>query len=312
MHRGTPTRTQVVTFLTTTLFLILYFVWFQYGTKLQFLVKSRIMSTIETNCTSTLLDIVDTRTIQSNGTADSIPNIVHYVWLIEGRDEFAVDFKTFISVYSASLYFQPDVIYIHTDATPEQFERARVLGDESTRWTLAVPKVVHHQVTVPQHTTSCRKILQIQHKSDFVRTQQLYDYGGIYLDTDVIALRDVKVLRESGFANIMGLEEADRVNNGFMLAKKGSALLSILRSEQHRVFDNRWTTHSVNLLSALSYRLQAVPSEVLVMGLKVFSPSSWTKEDIDILFKAHKETPPSVPPNKRYVLFCENRTIAMN
>lgn len=43
--------------------------------------------------------------------------------------------------------------------------------------------------------------------SDFVRTQQLYNYGGIYLDADAVPLRDVRKLRESGFANIVGNED---------------------------------------------------------------------------------------------------------
>jgi hypothetical protein len=248
------------------------------------------MSTNEPGCVPSVLPIVTTQSPDA-----PIPNIAHYVWLLDGREHFSVDFKVFISVYSTNLYFNPDTIYIHTDATPEQWEYAKTHGDDATRWTLAVANVEHSQVTPRTHTLSCTQILQIQHKSDFVRTEQLHKHGGIYLDTDVIPLRDVKLFREIGWHNVLGIEERGRVNNGFVMSQPGSVLQSIYMSEQHQVFDNRWTTHSVNLLSTLAYRLQPVPNEVLVLGIKVFSPSSWRKEDIDILFSPHKETPESLP-----------------
>jgi mannosyltransferase OCH1-like enzyme len=278
-----------------------------------------LTSDVQPNCKSTLPDyfqpdtnsnniILATNTNATTGNIDlrkatdpdssSIPNIIHYVWLIKDRPNFLLDFRIFISVYSAYLYFQPDIIYIHTDATLEQFERAKKSSDESTRWTLAIPKVTFHHITVPLHTTTCRKILKVQHQSDFVRTAMLHEFGGVYMDTDIIPLRDIKPLRESGFANVMGLEEAGRVNNGFMMCKKASALISIYRVEQHRVFDNRWTTHSVDLLSEMSYRLGPIEKEVLILGMKNFSPSSWTKKDINTLFKPHFETAASLPYQK--------------
>ena len=58
---------------------------------------------------------------------DVVPNIVHYVWL-SAHDGFSLDFNFFISVYSASLYFRPEKIYIHTDASPELWEAAKTTG----------------------------------------------------------------------------------------------------------------------------------------------------------------------------------------
>jgi hypothetical protein len=248
------------------------------------------MSTYEPGCVPSIVPIVQTQSPEA-----PIPNIAHYVWLLDGRDHFSVDFKVFISVYSTSLYFNPDAIYFHTDATPEQWEYAKTHGDDATRWTLAVANVQHSQVTVPAHTSTCTQILKIQHKSDFVRTAQLHKYGGIYLDTDVVPLKDVKPFRESGWHNVLGIEDRSRVNNGFVMSQPGSALQSIYLSEQHQVFDNRWTTHSVDLLSTLSYRLQSVPMEVLILGIKIFSPSSWRQEDIEALFNPHTDTPASLP-----------------
>lgn len=290
MRRSRLSRTHVVAAFAAILAVVLFTVNYIWGRDLRFLWRTRVMSTYEPGCVPSILPIVQTQSPDA-----PIPNIVHYVWLLDGREHLSLELKIFISVYSTSLYFKPDTIYIHTDATPEQWEYARTKGDQTTRWTLAIANVKHNQVTAPTHTMKCTQILKIQHKSDFVRTEQLHKFGGVYLDTDVIPLRDVKLLRESGFKNIMGIEERGRVNNGFVLAQPGSILQSIFKSEQHEAFDNRWTTHSVNLLSDLAYRLQPVPMEVLILGIKIFSPSSWKKEDIRSLFNPHTETPAEAP-----------------
>jgi hypothetical protein len=66
-------------------------------------------------------------------------------------------------------------------------------------------------------------------------------------------------------------------------------------SEQHRVFNNEWLTHSVELLSTLAYRLQAVPGEVMILEIKAFAPSSWRGDAVEELFNPHTDTPPSIP-----------------
>jgi hypothetical protein len=253
------------------------------------------------HCSPTALPYTDAQP-SSGGPDDIIPNIVHYVWLLNGRETFSVNFKVFISVYSAHLYFQPDIIYIHTDASPEQWEKAKSSGNEATRWMLSIPNLSHHWVKPPKYTLTCREITRIEHVSDFVRTQQLHHYGGMYLDTDILALRDVRKLRESGFSNIVGIEDPDKVNNGFMMSKPGSAMLSVFMSEQHRVFDNQWLTHSVELLSKVAFRLQAVPGEVLILGIKAFAPSSWRLDAVEALFNPHNETEASIPSDKKDAL----------
>ncbi|KAI9736832.1 MAG: hypothetical protein M1818_005883 [Claussenomyces sp. TS43310] len=246
------------------------------------------------HCSPTILPFADTQT-SSELSNDVIPNIVHYVWLLNGHGDFSVDFKLFISAYSAWLYFRPDTIYVHTDASAEQWEKAETSGNEATRWMLSIPNVVHHWIKPPKYTLSCREIKRIEHVSDFVRTQQLYHYGGIYMDADVLPLRDVRKLRESGFSNIVGIEDPGKINNGFMMSKPRSALMSILMSEQHRVFDNEWLTHSVELLSTIAYRLQAVPGEVMILGVKAFAPSSWRVDAVEALFNPHDDTETSIP-----------------
>lgn len=61
---------------------------------------------------------------------NSIPNIVHYVWLVLDREEITFGIKEFISMYSAHLYWKPDTIYLHTDASPELVKYAKYHGNQ--------------------------------------------------------------------------------------------------------------------------------------------------------------------------------------
>jgi len=75
------------------------------------------------HCVPSILSIEPSSERSNN----AIPNIVHYVWL-DAHDNFSIDFRHFISVYSASYYFNPEMIYIHTDASPNLWEEAKTSG----------------------------------------------------------------------------------------------------------------------------------------------------------------------------------------
>ncbi|AEO65348.1 uncharacterized protein THITE_2043312 [Thermothielavioides terrestris NRRL 8126] len=62
-----------------------------------------------------------------------IPNIVHYVWLLADPVVFSLGFTVFVTVYSSHLFLRPDRIYIHTDASPELWDRAKTAGDTWTK-----------------------------------------------------------------------------------------------------------------------------------------------------------------------------------
>ena len=111
------------------------------------------------------------------------------------------------------------------------------------------------------------------------------------MDMDVYPLHDIAPLRTSGFAIIFGLETVDRINNGIMMSRNGSALMNIFNAAQHDVFDNSWTAHSTTLLTELCYRLRYVPYEVLVVDKKAFSPSDWMADNMEHLFNELGDTP---------------------
>jgi hypothetical protein len=160
-----------------------------------------------------------------------IPNLVHYVWLLKDPAELRLTFKFFVSIYSAHLFWRPERIYIHTDAAPEVVARARESGTPWTRRILAIPGVELNHVEAPQKTNKGVEIKAVEHRSDFLRLAALREYGGVYLDTDAIPLRDIADLRRSGFRNVVGQQlglvmwEANYLNNGVLIAVPGSNLM---------------------------------------------------------------------------------------
>lgn len=219
-----------------------------------------------------------------------IPNIVHYVWVLRNPDgvlEF--EFKHFVSIYSTSLYLRPQKIYLHTNAPPSAVSAAR--HDTSRLWTrkiFEIPGVTIRIITVPTHTKYGAELKALEHRSDFVRPAIMRDFGGIYLDFDVIPLRDMKPLRESGFRNIFGHELNEKVNNGVMLSAKGSRLMDIFDRDQHEAFDGWWISHSVHLLTRMANAMMAIPNEVMILERHAFIPDGWDDERHARLFRRHE------------------------
>jgi hypothetical protein len=124
------------------------------------------------------------------GHDDPIPNIVHYVWLLNStRDNKRFEFRHFLSLYAASTYWNPDEIIIHTDMAEETFASDGEADDKSwinwNRLMLERPNVRVHHVDAPAVAPGTNKTLElIEHKSDFIRTQMVLETGGIYLDWD--------------------------------------------------------------------------------------------------------------------------------
>lgn len=224
-----------------------------------------------------------------------IPNIVHYTQLQKTEhSDLHFSFEAFLSLYGALRILKPEKIYIHTNFNESMLERAAQNGSKWTRMVLTTFKeVIINHVKVAEHVNGM-KIKNIEAKSDLVRWEETYDKGGIYLDWDVHTLRDVKILREAGFQNVVGRQPDGPVNTGCFMSQKKSAMAGVMRREQYIVFDNSWGAHSVDLLTTVAERLAGSPGEVLIMEAPAFAPYNWQAGDMDQLMGPHNESP--VPP----------------
>lgn len=228
-----------------------------------------------------------------------IPPILHFtVFKPDSAAELRIPFEAFLSVYSAYLSVSPSAIYIHTDYSAADVAHAVKHGSLWTRKLFtAFPGVVQPSyVKVPTHAASGTAITRLEHKSDFVRHEQLARHGGVYLDWDVLTLKPLAPLLRSGFKAVVGKQwdrlENDEVvynvNSGIVLATRDSALVRLMNQEAPRVYDGRWITHAVHLLTNVSYSMANIPGEVLIMDQKAFAPYSWEQESVNALLERHQ------------------------
>lgn len=223
--------------------------------------------------------------------AEHIPRIVHLVQLKPNDDaDLHFSFQSFLCIFTAYHYIKPTTIYIHTDFTPADISHAKQHGSSWTRRVLAAfPTTLKlNPVVAPTNVSeSGLRLDRIEHKSDFVRMEQVHRHGGVYLDWDVLTLRSPEPLLTSGFQAIVGRQVDDNINNGCFLAAPGAALTQLMSEEMPRVFSGEWQAHSTGLITPIAERIAWVPREVLIMDHKAFAPTSWYDDSAAGLFGEH-------------------------
>lgn len=224
-----------------------------------------------------------------------IPAVVHFVQLkADESSSLHFSFESFLALYSAYLFIRPAVIYIHTDHTPQEVADAAQNGSSWTRKVLtAFPDVVRFNKVVAPTKANDLEIKRIEHKSDFVRLDQLTAHGGIYLDWDVLTLRSIDPLLESGFKAVVGRQSDATVMNGIILAARDSAVTRIMKQEAPRKFNGNWVAHSIDLITTISQALAGVPGEVLVMDQGAYAPFTWTQESVNSALERHEGDAPA-------------------
>ncbi|KAH9736435.1 Gb3 synth domain-containing protein [Citrus sinensis] len=117
------------------------------------------------------------------------------------------------------------------------------------------------------------------HLSDLIRLAVLYKYGGVYLDTDFVILKDFKGLR-----NAVGAQGVDQVthkwttlNGAAMVFDKRHPILFDFLQEFTTTFDgSKWGHNGPYLLTRVIQRVGNTPGyNLTILGLKAFYPVNW-------------------------------------
>lgn len=239
-----------------------------------------------------------------------IPGIVHYVYIKQNADSHIdFSFANFLSVFAAIQYVNPTKVYIHSDYSKAEIAHAGTKGGHWTRKLInTFPEVVEwNQIRIPEYAGANEnvRIDAIQHKSDFIRWEQIVDKGGIYMDWDVVALRPLTPLMNAGFAFIAGRQYGGKdeggqingtINNGAFLTRPHSAMARIMTREQNAGFNGEWA-YNLQFMTSVAERLVAIPGEVLITDRHAFAPTHWFPESKDEVFLSH-DGPASPEPIK--------------
>ena len=111
--------------------------------------------------------------VYSTSGEHKVPNIVHYIWF--GCREFR--FHHYLSLKSVIKIQKPVTILFHTDCLPHG------------KYFREVEPHLRIVKRTPPQTVWGKPVNNVEHQSDVARLQILLEYGGIYLDDDVIILK---------------------------------------------------------------------------------------------------------------------------
>ncbi|KAI0211210.1 hypothetical protein LSAT2_003966 [Lamellibrachia satsuma] len=141
-----------------------------------------------------------------------VPNIVHFIWF--GKDR-KMSFVHYISILSAHKIQRPDAIFVHCDHLP--------VGDWWQRLWRRVPlKLVHREAPRDIHNQT---LMHMYHRADVAKIQILMEYGGIYLDYDVIVVRSLDPLRK--YDVTLGKEKPPKFIAGIIVARRNALFLRL-------------------------------------------------------------------------------------
>lgn len=182
---------------------------------------------------------------------NKIPNIIHYIFgLKEQTEEF--EFVYFLSIYSNFVINKPDVIYFHYQYLPYGYW-----------WDEAKKYIKLNYVNVNDLYWGNKRIIKYAHKSDKLRLDILFKYGGIYMDIDTITYRPYKDLLKYNF--VIGIQEENYgINkitlycNAILLSKKNNIFIKKWINEYESIFDpDGWCEASVHLPYNIFNKLSA-------------------------------------------------------
>lgn len=237
-----------------------------------------------------------------NANSGVIPNIVHFVHLVEQSPDatFEFPFRQFVAIYSAWYYLRPEKLYIHTNLEePLIMDALEKTESPYTKAVVRLPGVTFRHATPPDHTTSGLAIDKLPNQSDFVRTVVLGEMGGIYLDDDSYTLRDLKPLRNIGFENIIGQQLNGQICPAVIMSKPGNKLMEAYHTLQNSVFNPaRWALHATDLLTTLALDFQLPDNQVLILPQDAFFPLNWRGDELTAIYQVH-EDPGLSPANNK-------------
>ncbi len=164
--------------------------------------------------------------------------ILHYCWFSETPFRFPLPF--YVCIASALRHLRPHQAILWSDNPPFGIYWERIKDQIEVR-----------EVETDVRSWDGKPILKLAHKSDKVRLDVLYRYGGIYLDFDALVLKPFDDL--FGGTLVMGAEEEGGLGNGVMLCRQNDDFIRIWMKHYPRRFEPRgWNEASVFLPRFLS------------------------------------------------------------
>lgn len=158
-----------------------------------------------------------------------IPNLVHYVIY----DNFSLNFIAYLSILSVLKVQKPSVIYIHSNEN--------ITGHYWNKLTQYASKtdslLIVNYLMKPTHVYG-QYISSVYHASDISRLYVLRQFGGIYLDTDMLIINNVNAFRV--YDCVIGKPHHQSIGSQFIMAKKHSTFLKLWQEGYKKYKPRDW------------------------------------------------------------------------
>ncbi|XP_066995833.1 uncharacterized protein [Anabrus simplex] len=153
-----------------------------------------------------------------------VPNVVHYIFF--NKD---VDFMAFLSILSVIKVQHPERLVIHCNCK----------SFSGRYWSSlkAIPSVELHYLSQPTHVYG-QVLSSVYHATDVARIMVLMEWGGIYVDSDVILIQCLDEFRHYEMA--LGWPHGQYIGTQILLARKGAQFLSLWLDGYRRYQPRAW------------------------------------------------------------------------
>lgn len=168
------------------------------------------------------------------GQESKIPAIFHFIY-VGGRPFSFIHYLAVLTAYKVN---RPDCIYLHHTVEPS-----------GPWWEKAKPMLTLHQVP-PVTEVYGNPVKYPAHMADVIRMQMLQQFGGVYLDLDIICINPLQPLMNREF--VMGMEPGTGLCNAVILSQAGAGFLSRWQGHYRDFNGEQWNQHSVVLPARLA------------------------------------------------------------
>lgn len=207
-----------------------------------------------------------------------IPKILHYCFgFKENFGGKPWGLSHYACLKSAVERIKPDVTYMYYEYEPS-----------GPWWDVTLPLITPVKMKAPREIFG-NPVDHPAHRADVVRLEKLIEYGGIYLDADVLVQRSFDDLLENSV--VMGAEGKGAgwgVANAVIAAEPGAPFLTRWY-EEYRTFRGQgrkhWNEHSVKLPLKLA---KEHPEEITILPYTAFFWPLWTETHIRWIFESNK------------------------
>lgn len=204
--------------------------------------------------------------------SDCVPNVIHLIWFYKPRTQFK--FHQLISILSVMTIQKPETVYFWYNFKPRgkwwNFIKAKAKE---------VNISIHMKILRPPKEIGGKEILRLEHASDYSRLKILKQFGGIYMDLDVVILKSLRPLM--CYEMTMGQETEVKVNNGIILAIPGARFIDYWLDVYHLNFNpNIFDFNSVKT----AYSLWQKHSSLLHIEPRSMNHPNWRPNEIKYIY----------------------------